>query len=235
MRAADLKKLTAPFPEASVSFRLGATNRRGGSVATRGQALAYIDARDVMHRLDDVCGPENWQTKISHANLKTVCEIGIKVDGEWIWKADGGGDTEFEAEKGAMSTALKRAAVQWGIGRYLYDMPAPWVDLDERGQIKDDEMPCLQEMLRYHSKARETALANDKPVTDKEVLDICNSFRKAANVRDFNLAREAAALLKPRMTQEQKELVTQDFTQAEERLSPANGNVRSNGHPQYRR
>jgi hypothetical protein len=37
------------------------------------------------------------------------------------------GDSDVEEEKGAISDAFKRAAVKWGIGRYLYDMPTPWV------------------------------------------------------------------------------------------------------------
>jgi hypothetical protein len=80
-----------------------------------------------MNRLDDVCGAAGWQCEYPHAGGKTICSIGIKIDGEWVWKADGAGDTDVEAEKGAISDAFKRAAVKWGIGRYLYDLDAPWV------------------------------------------------------------------------------------------------------------
>ena len=41
-------------------------------------------------------------------------------DGEWIGKSDGADDSNIEAAKGGLSAALKRAAVQWGIARYLY-------------------------------------------------------------------------------------------------------------------
>jgi hypothetical protein len=128
----DFDKLRAPFPKDSVSWRAQHISKKdnGNSQAL---ALAYIDARDVMNRLDDVCGPGGWQCKYSHANGKTVCDIGILVDNqktgiiEWIWKADGAGDSDIEAEKGALSDAFKRAAVRWGIGRYLYDLEAVWV------------------------------------------------------------------------------------------------------------
>jgi len=53
---------------------------------------------------------------------------------EWIWKADGAGDTDVEAEKGAISDAFKRAAVKWGVGRYLYDLDSPWVALEPSGR-----------------------------------------------------------------------------------------------------
>lgn len=118
--------LKAEFPREAVSWR-AQSMKADGSAA---MALAYIDARDVMNRLDDVCGPDGWQCRYPHATTKTVCEIGIRVDGEWIWKADGAGDSDIEAEKGALSDAFKRAAVRWGIGRYLYDLDSPWVDCE---------------------------------------------------------------------------------------------------------
>jgi hypothetical protein len=142
----DIKALTAPFPPDRVSWRVGSTTQD----KRRGLALAYIDARDVMERLDKVCGPENWQSRYPHATGKTVCEIGIKINEDWIWKADGAGDTEFEADKGALSDAFKRAAVRWGIGRYLYDIEAIWVDIESAGRsyrIAPHEMARLRAAL----------------------------------------------------------------------------------------
>ena len=121
-----LAKLKEPFEPDRISWRVGSTTKD----KSKGMALAYIDARDVMQRLDDVCGPENWQCDYPHAAAKTVCRIGIKVGGEWVWKANGAGDTDIESEKGALSDAFKRAAVLWGIGQYLYDLDSPWVTLD---------------------------------------------------------------------------------------------------------
>lgn len=121
-----LAQLKDPFEPDRISWRVGSTTKD----KKKGMALAYIDARDVMQRLDDVCGPENWQCDYPHAGQKTVCRIGIRIDGEWIWKANGAGDTDIESEKGALSDAFKRAAVLWGIGQYLYDIETPWVTLD---------------------------------------------------------------------------------------------------------
>ncbi len=125
----DFKALSDPFNPALVSWRLGSTNRN----KDRGMALAYIDARDVMERLDEICGPAGWQCRYSHANGTTVCEIGILCGDTWVWKADGSGDTDVEAEKGALSGAFKRAAVRWGIGRYLYHLNSPWVVIEAAG------------------------------------------------------------------------------------------------------
>lgn len=137
--------LSAPFPTEVIEWRIGSTTKD----KTKGMALAYINARAVMDRLDSVCGPGGWQDRYPHANGKTVCEIGVRIrhdDGsyEWLWKSDGAGDTDFEAEKGALSDAFKRAAVRWGIGRYLYDLDAPWVALEKEGRsIPDAEKKKL--------------------------------------------------------------------------------------------
>jgi hypothetical protein len=123
------KALKRPFDPKKISWRVGATSQD----KTSGIALAYIDARDVMNRFDDVLGTD-WQCKYSHANGKTICDIGILVDGNWIWRAGGAGDTDVEAEKGAISDAFKRAAVLFGVGRYLYDLPNEWVKIDPAGR-----------------------------------------------------------------------------------------------------
>lgn len=128
----DLSKLAAPFPRASVHWRIQGTPKpRDGR--HYGLALAYIDARDVMDRLDSVCGIDGWQSEFTEtARGRIVCRIGIRTPEGWVWKADGAGDTDVEGEKGALSDALKRAAVSWGIGRYLYRLSSPWVPCDVR-------------------------------------------------------------------------------------------------------
>lgn len=149
----DFKKLKAPFPTELISWRVGATNaKKNNGKATSGIALAYIDARDVMERLDEVCGIEAYQVLHPHANGKTSCRIGIKVGEEWIWKENGAGDSAMDAEKGAFSDSFKRAAVLWGIGRYLYDVPNIWVDLDDWGKIKDPKNPKLIKALQDAAK-----------------------------------------------------------------------------------
>lgn len=124
-----LQQLKQPFPAEKISWRVGATNKD----KSKGIGLAYIDARDVMGRLDDVFGV-NWQCKYTHADSKTICEIGVLINEVWVWRAGGAGDTDFEAVKGAISDAFKRAAVLFGIGRYLYDLPNKWVVIKPQGR-----------------------------------------------------------------------------------------------------
>lgn len=129
------QKLECPFPPASVSWRIGRKNADKTSAAL----LAYIDARDVMERLDRACGFENWQCRypLSESGL-LVCEIGLRINDEWLWRSNGAGDTQVEAEKGKCSDAFKRAAVLWGIGRYLYGLPSPRVKIDQYGKWPED-------------------------------------------------------------------------------------------------
>lgn len=130
----DFKALAAPFPPEEISWRLGSVSKE----KMRGMALAYLDARNVMDRLDAVCGPDGWQATYPHANSKTVCSIGLWCGSErgWVYKANGAGDSDIEAEKGAMSDAYKRAGVLWGIGRYLYMLETPWVEIEDDGRGK---------------------------------------------------------------------------------------------------
>lgn len=121
------ERLSAPF--AQVHWRAQTLNREGTSAL----ALAYIDARDVMARLDEVVGPENWQDRYSETPKgRLICTLSLRLHGEWIEKADGAGDTDVEGEKGAISDALKRAAVKWGIGRYLYDLGNVWAECESQ-------------------------------------------------------------------------------------------------------
>jgi hypothetical protein len=122
--------LLFPFDPAEVSWRASHANGDG----TRSMALAYIDARAVMDRLDAVMGPENWQDTYREVSGRLVCTISLRINGEWIAKEDGAGDTDFEGAKGGLSDAFKRAAVKWGVGRYLYSLPGVWATCEKRGK-----------------------------------------------------------------------------------------------------
>jgi hypothetical protein len=147
--------LSAPFPPTEVKWRVGATTKD----KKKGMALAYVDARAVYDRLDDVCGNWGWQCNYSHAMEKTICNLGLfmptgapndnidDVGFEWIWRANGAGDTQVEAEKGAISDAIKRAAVTFGVGRYLYSLASPWVALNN-GRIEENDIRRLNEALK---------------------------------------------------------------------------------------
>jgi hypothetical protein len=153
----DFEALKAEFPREAISWRSQTLTRDGDKAL----ALAYIDARDVMDRLDEVCGPANWKDEYEIHGAKTLCKISIRIDNEWVWKTDGAGDTQVEAEKGSLSDALKRAAVKWGIGRYLYALPAIWVECES--YEKNSKHYFKKWKVDPWSKVKQNA--NDKPVS----------------------------------------------------------------------
>lgn len=120
----NLLDLAKEFDQSRIHWRAQTLTRSGDKAL----ALAYLDARDVMDRLDEVCTPAGWQCKHEETPQgRILTSIGIKCDDEWVWKSDGAGKTAVEGEKGGISDGLKRAAVNWGVGRYLYRMDAVWV------------------------------------------------------------------------------------------------------------
>lgn len=127
------ERLSEPFSVSVVEWLPKMVNKRDGKTAL---ALAYIDARSVMARLDEVVGPQNWQDSYRQDGNRTICTLSIRLPdtGEWVSKSDGSGDSDIESEKGGISGAFKRAAVKWGIGRYLYDVDAVWADCSSRAK-----------------------------------------------------------------------------------------------------
>lgn len=135
--AIDFKALAEFFPPEDLEWRIGQanTNRNGGITAT---VLAYLTNRAIMDRLDAVVGPDRWKNEYrtfpSAEQDGMMCGISILMpDGEWVTKWDAAPVTKVEPIKGAMSDSMKRAAVHWGIGRYLYDLPKGWANISEGG------------------------------------------------------------------------------------------------------
>lgn len=115
MDTKKLKKLKEPIsPKWRVQSAIPKNN------PTHVMMVAYTDARGVQDRLDEVVGMENWQVRYYECMGKQFCEIGIRINGEWIWKGDSGSKSKTEAEKGETSDSFKRASVAWGIGREMY-------------------------------------------------------------------------------------------------------------------
>jgi hypothetical protein len=173
------KKLAAPFPGYYVAWKAQATNRE----KTRALAVAYIDARTVMDRLDAVAGAGNWSDSyrlISAGDGEFAIECTLTIFG--VAKTDVGTADELDEgttapkSKSAYSDALKRAAVKWGVGRYLYRLPKQWVDYDAtRKQLAGvPDLPdwALPASERNDGPGRGSAPNGDGPTkTTKDDLD----------------------------------------------------------------
>jgi hypothetical protein len=137
--------LSAPFPQEHVRFKPGVVS--GG----RALALVYVDARAIQDRLDEVLGVAGWQDEYECLpDGAVVCKLRLRLGAEWITKSDVGGPSEQPDEgdrrKAAFSDALKRAAVKFGIGRYLYRLKSQWVDYDpqKRQFVRPPTLPAAE-------------------------------------------------------------------------------------------
>lgn len=128
MKEIDLKKLSDPLEIEHIDFRIQSISAKGWATI-----LAYKNARVDMNRLDEVCGPENWQRDHKELKSNIYAGIGIFLNDKWIWKWDAGAESYSDKEKGEASDSFKRAGFNWGIGRELYDYPRILV------QLKQDE------------------------------------------------------------------------------------------------
>ncbi len=182
------KALAAEFPKDAVHWRAQGTPFKDNRGTFKARALAYIDARDVMDRLDTVVGPENWQSEFTETTSgRVICRLGIFCDGAWVWKSDGAGGTQVEADKGGISDALKRAAVNWGIGRYLYRLDAPIVPCEvyEKGgkpfwkKWRENPWAYVNVMPAYQIDE------GDRETCDqlKESLSQCSSLDEIENLK----------------------------------------------------
>ena len=125
-----LREMFAPF---DIEWRIQSTGTSNGK--KWGRVLAYVTNRAIMDRLDDAVGADRWRNEFELWGSKGVkCGISIKIGDEWVTKYDGAEETNVEATKGGFSASMKRAGVQWGIGRYLYNLEATFVDFrDTKG------------------------------------------------------------------------------------------------------
>jgi hypothetical protein len=149
-----MKALAAPFDPALVRFKPAVVS------GNRALALAYVDARAIQDRLDEVLGVTGWQDDYQIlADGSVVCRLRLRLGGEWITKVDVGGPSEQpdggDRLKAAFSDALKRAAVKFGIGRYLYRLPAQWQDYDpqRRQFVRPPALPAPKDEAKRPAAA----------------------------------------------------------------------------------
>ena len=150
------KELAQPFAPEDLEWRLQRVIKPNKDREPYGIAVPYVTNRAIMSRLDNVVGVENWYNdykpwhqftaKVKNDDdsgkymdkqvVSQICGIAIYFAERdmWITKWDGAEDTDIEPVKGGLSDSMKRAAVQWGIGRVLYNMDTVFVDVEHRGR-----------------------------------------------------------------------------------------------------
>lgn len=128
--------------------------------------VAYIDARDAMARLDAVC-VYGWHRRHIEVKGRIYCEVGIVMpDCSVLWRSDCGTESNTEAEKGESSDSFKRACVNFGIGRFLYDLDMVYLPADAKKEggnypsVVDDNGKKVWDLTKHINAMKGKPLSN---------------------------------------------------------------------------
>lgn len=128
------RQLQEPFAASDIEWRIQSAGLKANGEPW-GRCLAYVTARAIMERLDNVVGCAGWRDEYAAGpGGGIICRLSLRIGSEWITKEDGAENTDIEAVKGGLSGAIKRAAVKWGIGRYLYNLEEGWAEFRQDGE-----------------------------------------------------------------------------------------------------
>lgn len=148
--AAITQKLLEPFDPFDIEWRVqqaGETNGKKWALV-----LAYVTNRAIMERLDNTFGIGGWANTFQPLpDGGIICGIECKIEDNWITKYDGADKTNIEATKGGLSNAMKRAAVQWGIGRYLYNLETTFVTLLDKHE-KQPQLDYITAVVKLNKE-----------------------------------------------------------------------------------
>lgn len=137
----NIKELAKKFKPEDIEWRVqscGITAKKDSGGKPWALIIPYVTNRAIQQRLDDIVGEGKWKNeyKQSPCGNGTLCGISIKIGDEWITRWDGAENPvgkkneQLDAVKTALSNSMKRAGVQWGIGRYLYALDAVFAICD---------------------------------------------------------------------------------------------------------
>ena len=153
------KKLTAenvlkkPLQPDEIEWRIQSAKNSKTTV------VPYISNRCVMNRFDEAFGIDGWYNTFAKWGHKGVkCGLSVFTVKGWVTKYDGADETAIESTKGGFSDSMKRAAVQWGIGRELYTYPRVMFGRETKF-LSDDDKDRLGKLVKAFHEGK-----LDKPV-----------------------------------------------------------------------
>jgi hypothetical protein len=118
------KILSEPIQSNEIEWRVQQQTKSGDKIII----VPYINNRCVMERFDKAFGWDKWSNEFTEVDGGFICTIKIEHDNGFIIKSDGASKTKIEPVKGGISDSMKRAAVQLGLGRGLYDYPKVMIE-----------------------------------------------------------------------------------------------------------
>ena len=175
--------------------------RRDEQRQDRGLALAYVDLRHYIDRLNDVAGPD-WgdDYQVQEGGKVVVCCLTIAG----VTRSDVGeaAPNDENTATSALAQAFKRACVKYGLGAYLYRLPRTWVEYDAQKKCFTDA--ALARLQRGVSNGNGTGNGDlvvpagphaGKPLSWLLVHDPNYLERIVKDAQDEGLRRAAQALL----------------------------------------
>lgn len=173
-------------PLDEIEWRIDGDIDGGGGV----RVVCYLDAPTVTRLLDEWVGPWRWSDRYEPSGKEGSmwCHLSVAdPDGVWVTKSDLGTASNFEADKGLVSDALKRVAMRkWGVGRNVFDLPllrlpeGKFRKYESRGATKaaltDESLRWIAAELRRlgHDDAAKAAESTPVATQDTPVDDDAN-------------------------------------------------------------
>ncbi|KAB2422549.1 MULTISPECIES: Rad52/Rad22 family DNA repair protein [Bacillus cereus group] len=162
-----MKSLQAEFPVEQLGWKIINTFESQGRFFAF--VAPFVDARAIQDRFDEVFGIDNWQVSYEKWGEKaTKCTISVFLNERWISKEDGSEESDYSSVKGGFSNSLKRAAVLWGVGRYLYNVKPTKVELSTCSNGPNSIYVSYQKKGYYFTPPTMIQLKNKQGSSKKE-------------------------------------------------------------------
>lgn len=187
-------QLTEPFNPKDVQWRAGSVSRD----KKRAQALAYAEPRVYEDRLNEVLGADWEVTFEPWGDQRLTCTLTIWLENETGERvavrrsSTGEFDSSDRIAQGtaAEAQALKRACVKFGLGRYLYDLPASWAGYDENSRRLTETPALPRDAVPTAASVKPTK--RETPATDQEPkLSASRANAMGQKLLEFGLEKQA--------------------------------------------
>lgn len=167
--------------------------------------MAYIDARDAQEALDAYC-TYGWHREHYVVDGKVYCKVGIVMpDGSIQWRSDCGTESNQDKEKGQSSDSFKRACVNFGIGRFLYDLEVKYVAANAKKDAGnwpfciDDQGKQIWDMTKYinnlNPNAPKAPVQVPEPTTEQKVAHMNNTHVNTLSIDELEVIQDSLKLV----------------------------------------
>jgi hypothetical protein len=185
-----IEQLKRPFDTNDIEWRVQQAGKSSdGKIWC--MVLAYVDARALQNRLDEVFTPFGWEDSYEPIGDDFICTLTVEVDNKKVSKQNGASKTQVEGFKGGISNAFKRVCASgYGIGRYLYDLDTMFAETTTdkqsgsewvRSSFKDKES---NKFINYWFKKPQLPDFAVPRITKEKVDELLQLMEQKGSTRD---------------------------------------------------